>query len=397
MGNSVSTDTYLSKSPCSARNITWQFIHNNGVLPSSYAQCPDAQAILDHHCCDDFTCHPNTWFDKEFSRYGLDNWDGLGSPYPGEVPDNNWSCLKLYHGGKLDLNITLVDKREVNVVPTPPVEAMADKLVHPQSLPIRKPPDILEERAENILTLKPEGISQATRARLVPHPPPSIRPKPPILPKSANEAVEVKNLGVAFSSDPTDSMPISTLESFPTLSDNFLGGFLANIGRKVYFGLFGSITVPEDEEDDVEEFFEEIIKELENNSTMSVIKHITLTHFTQIIPSPARSISSQHINPEKLQQKSETAQRQKRTLIQVPRPTEPVTLPEKKVQHAAELTAIHLADGFQKSNSSASIILQTMQPKRHFPDTSPMLLHATALRIMKRRMHGAPSFTSSIT
>lgn len=82
MGNiqSVPVDSYLDRHHCSGRNITWQYIANNGTLVAPYSTCPYASAILSSHCCARGQCTPN-WLDREFERYGYDNWDGLGDPY----------------------------------------------------------------------------------------------------------------------------------------------------------------------------------------------------------------------------------------------------------------------------------------------------------------------------
>lgn len=82
MGNALS-DPYgsaLQKGACSGRNITWNYIHNH-CLPTTYYPCPHAAKILHSHNCRKGVCHPNSYFDKEFDRYGWDNWDGLGDPF----------------------------------------------------------------------------------------------------------------------------------------------------------------------------------------------------------------------------------------------------------------------------------------------------------------------------
>ncbi len=82
MGNtqSLPIDSYLDRHRCSGRNITWQYIHNNGSLPAPYSQCPYTYEILSSHCCADGACTPS-WFDREYGRYPYANWDGLGDPY----------------------------------------------------------------------------------------------------------------------------------------------------------------------------------------------------------------------------------------------------------------------------------------------------------------------------
>jgi hypothetical protein len=86
MGNYISTDSYLLKHECSGRNITWQYIRHNGTLSYPYNTCADAQVILDSHNCRSGKCHPTWFFDKEYERYELLNWDGLGDPYQVEDP-----------------------------------------------------------------------------------------------------------------------------------------------------------------------------------------------------------------------------------------------------------------------------------------------------------------------
>jgi hypothetical protein len=82
MGNiqSLPIDSYLDRHPCSGRNITWHYIHNNGSLPAPYSHCPYASKIVSSHCCANGACTPS-WFDREYGRYPYANWDGLGDPY----------------------------------------------------------------------------------------------------------------------------------------------------------------------------------------------------------------------------------------------------------------------------------------------------------------------------
>jgi hypothetical protein len=100
MGNWISKDSYLDKHACSARNITWQYIHSNGSLPTAYADCPGSQAILNSHCCQEGRCHPTYFLDMEFERYEWNDWDGLGSPYmPDEkASSQSWLLCKVMWG-----------------------------------------------------------------------------------------------------------------------------------------------------------------------------------------------------------------------------------------------------------------------------------------------------------
>jgi hypothetical protein len=84
MGNAASRiaiDSYLDRHACSGRNLTWQYIHNRGALPTPYSNCPYAPAILKSHCCANGVCDPG-YFDREFDRYKAFDWDGLGDPGP---------------------------------------------------------------------------------------------------------------------------------------------------------------------------------------------------------------------------------------------------------------------------------------------------------------------------
>jgi hypothetical protein len=101
MGNWISKDSYLDKHACSARNITWQYIHTgNGSLPTAYADCPGSRAILNSHCCQKGRCYPTYLVDMEFERYEWNDWDGLGSPYmPGEkTSSHSWLLCKVILG-----------------------------------------------------------------------------------------------------------------------------------------------------------------------------------------------------------------------------------------------------------------------------------------------------------
>lgn len=56
--NDLPADSYLFKNPCSARNITWHYMHSRGNLGQPYISCPNTQKFLRQHCCRDGECHP---------------------------------------------------------------------------------------------------------------------------------------------------------------------------------------------------------------------------------------------------------------------------------------------------------------------------------------------------
>ncbi|KAH8687815.1 hypothetical protein BGZ60DRAFT_522457 [Tricladium varicosporioides] len=116
MGNYVSTETYLRTDSCSARNITWQYVHHYGELPAVYSNCTDAKSILQTHCCYNKTCHPNWAFDNEFKRYEWRDWDGLGQP-GGVGVQWGLSCWSGFHGRVAEnVTVPVVDKSDVVVV-----------------------------------------------------------------------------------------------------------------------------------------------------------------------------------------------------------------------------------------------------------------------------------------
>jgi hypothetical protein len=135
MGNWISRDSYLNKHACSARNITWQYLHNNGSLPTAYADCPDSQAILHSHCCREGRCYPY-FLDIEFQRATYNDWDGLGSPYmPGEEKGSYWSffpCKIMWGEGEHHDHIIGVDgkrvKNESTCYPTNEVDIKGNDL-----------------------------------------------------------------------------------------------------------------------------------------------------------------------------------------------------------------------------------------------------------------------------
>ena len=93
---------------CSARNVTWQYIHNNGHLPPPYTTCPLVSAILDWNRCQFGECTPRFWpFDVEFRHYTHADWMGLGDPYlnrTANVSDYshspNWVVVTRTEGGE---------------------------------------------------------------------------------------------------------------------------------------------------------------------------------------------------------------------------------------------------------------------------------------------------------
>jgi hypothetical protein len=135
MGNWISRDSYLDKHACSARNITWQYILNNGSLPNAYSDCLDSQAILYSHCCREGRCYPY-FLDIEFERSKYDDWDGLGSPYmPGEKTSSYWSwfpCKIMWGEGEHHDHIIGVDgkyvKNESTYYPTNEVDIKGNDL-----------------------------------------------------------------------------------------------------------------------------------------------------------------------------------------------------------------------------------------------------------------------------
>ncbi|KAH6683264.1 hypothetical protein B0J14DRAFT_575524 [Halenospora varia] len=125
MGNYVSTETYLRTDSCSARNITWQYIHYSGELPAAYLNCTDVKPILQTHCCYNKTCHPNSIFDNEFKRYEWKDWDGLGPP-GGVGVQWGLSCWSGFHGDIAEnVTVPVVGKRDVVVVERSVVEVEA--------------------------------------------------------------------------------------------------------------------------------------------------------------------------------------------------------------------------------------------------------------------------------
>jgi hypothetical protein len=135
MGNWISRDSYLDKHACSARNITWKYIHSNGSLPNAYADCLDSQAILQSHCCKGGRCYPY-FLDVEFQRYEYNDWDGLGSPYMlDEKTSSHWSwfpCKVMWGEGERHDRIIGVDgkcvKNESAIYPTNEVDIKGNHL-----------------------------------------------------------------------------------------------------------------------------------------------------------------------------------------------------------------------------------------------------------------------------
>lgn len=79
--------SHSSTAPCSARNITWQYIHTAGRLPPAYAECANAEDVLDAWQCAEGECRPapGLVFRSEFEYYSWpwNTWDGLGDPMVG--------------------------------------------------------------------------------------------------------------------------------------------------------------------------------------------------------------------------------------------------------------------------------------------------------------------------
>jgi hypothetical protein len=106
ISNSIPIESYLNRHNCSARNITWHYIHSSYqtmptplnttntsnslikptgpyLLPEPYASCPYASDILSTYGCIDGDCHPYPLVQSEWTRYTWpqETWDGLGNPY----------------------------------------------------------------------------------------------------------------------------------------------------------------------------------------------------------------------------------------------------------------------------------------------------------------------------
>ncbi len=61
LANSVFYYSGIPEHGCSARNITWQYIHYSGHLPYPYNNCPHISAILDWNNCREGICEPSCW------------------------------------------------------------------------------------------------------------------------------------------------------------------------------------------------------------------------------------------------------------------------------------------------------------------------------------------------
>ena len=120
MGNHLSLDSAWTTHECSARNITWQYISHNGTLHFPYNTCPDAQLVLDTHCCYQGKCHPSHYFDPEWESYEENDWDGLGDPYQGAEHGAPSYCLKrlrhIHDWKRDDASGQLAEKNSHNTV-----------------------------------------------------------------------------------------------------------------------------------------------------------------------------------------------------------------------------------------------------------------------------------------
>jgi hypothetical protein len=93
-----------STAPCSARNITWQYIHSAGHLPPAYAECANTKDVLDVWQCSEGECKPEAGllelvFRSEFEYYSWpwNTWDGLGDSMVGRLEGNQTAGI----GGQL--------------------------------------------------------------------------------------------------------------------------------------------------------------------------------------------------------------------------------------------------------------------------------------------------------
>ncbi|KAG9249042.1 hypothetical protein BJ878DRAFT_537808 [Calycina marina] len=108
MGNFVSAfgyNSYMLTDGCSARNITWQYIHTHGNVSQAYTNCQHYDVILRSHCCINGVCKPSV-MDVEFGRYAWVNttmngtfisipWDGMGYPTNETKVKRQFACWPL--------------------------------------------------------------------------------------------------------------------------------------------------------------------------------------------------------------------------------------------------------------------------------------------------------------